>query len=249
MSQTRQRRLAVAISTLAISVAGAGTATAMQRQAAPPPPASAHPPVTRVAGRLGEPATSPGRSMHHRVARSSSATTHRTEVRHRVSRPRTGAPSRTARSTAVAASRARLPRKPQPTGPTGWPALDGAIARIPTYHAGEAIWLVSNRYGHWGTADWYHDTLYISPSVPTARVYDVAVHEWSHELSVLDYAGDVDTATAAMNAAFGGTGLVGAERAADCMARLQGAAWTHYTPCTDQHWRQEAARLLAGSRL
>ena len=135
------------------------------------------------------------------------------------------------------------------TGPTGWRALDDAIARIPTYHAGAAIWVVSNRYGHWGTADWYHDTLYVSPNVPTDRVYDVAVHEWSHELSVLDYAGDVDTATAAMNAAFGGSGLVGAERAADCMARLQGATWTHYTSCTDQHWRQEAARLLAGSRL
>jgi roadblock/LC7 domain-containing protein len=135
------------------------------------------------------------------------------------------------------------------TGPTGWTALDLAIARIPTYRPGAAIWLVSDKYGHWGTADWYHATLYISPAVPTARVYDVAVHEWSHELSVLDYDGDVDAATAAMNATFGGSGLVGAERAADCMAKLQGASYTHYTSCTDTDWRRAAARLLAGSRL
>lgn len=135
------------------------------------------------------------------------------------------------------------------TGPTGWAALDSAIARIPTYRAGSAIWLVSNRYGHWGTADWYHATLYIAPGVPTNHLYDVAVHEWSHELSVLDYDGDVDAAVSAMNSAFGGRGLVGPERAADCMARLQGASYTHYTPCLNHRWRQAAAMLLAGHRL
>jgi hypothetical protein len=135
------------------------------------------------------------------------------------------------------------------TGPTGWNALDLAIARIPSYRPGAAIWLVSDKYGYWGTADWYHATLYVSPGVPTSYVYDVAVHEWSHELSVLDYGGDVAAATEAMNAAFGGSGLVGAERAADCMAKLQGAGYTHYTSCTDQSWRRAAARLLAGGRL
>jgi hypothetical protein len=135
------------------------------------------------------------------------------------------------------------------TGPTGWRALDLAIARIPTYRPGSTIWLVSNKYGHWGTADWYHATLYISPRVPSSRVYDVAVHEWSHELSVLDYAGDVSAAVAAMNAAFGGTGLTGAERAADCMAKLQGATYTHYTTCNDAAWRRAAGKLLVGDRL
>jgi len=135
------------------------------------------------------------------------------------------------------------------TGPTGWAPLDAAIARIPSYRPGAAIWLVSNRFGHWGTADWYHATLYISPGVPVARLYDVAVHEWSHELSVLDYAGDVDAAVGAMNSVFGGSGLVGAERAADCMAKLQGASYTHYTSCLDAGWRRAAAQLLAGHRL
>jgi hypothetical protein len=127
--------------------------------------------------------------------------------------------------------------------------LDLAIARIPTYRPGAAIWLVSNRYGHWGTADWYHATLYIAPGVPTSRLYDVGVHEWSHELSVLDYAGDVAAAVSAMNATFGGSGLTGAERAADCMAKLQGAAYTHYTSCNNRSWRRAAGRLLAGRRL
>jgi len=135
------------------------------------------------------------------------------------------------------------------TSPTGWAPLDAAIARIPTYRPGAAIWLVSNRYGHWGTADWYHATLYIAPGVPVSRLYDVAVHEWSHELSVLAYAGDVDAAVSAMNAVFGGSGLVGAERAADCMAKLQGASYTHYTSCVNHDWRRAAARLLAGQRL
>jgi len=147
--------------------------------------------------------------------------------------------------------------KPRPatTPPTTKPAmtfqqaLDAAIARIPTYRPGAARWVVSRAYDFWGTADWYHDVLYVSPDVPMTKLYDVAVHEWSHELSVLDYAGDVAAATAAMNAWFGGSGLTGSERAADCMAVLQGAHWTHYTTCTNAAWRTGAARLIAGQRL
>ncbi|HMC72602.1 MAG TPA: hypothetical protein VKJ07_25840, partial [Mycobacteriales bacterium] len=122
------------------------------------------------------------------------------------------------------------------SGPTGWSALNAAISRIPTYRSGAARWVVSTKYDFWGTADWYHDVLYVDPSVPTDKLYDVAVHEWSHELSVLDYNGDVDAATRAMNAWFGGSDLTGAERAADCMAILQGATWTHYTTCTNTKW-------------
>jgi hypothetical protein len=135
------------------------------------------------------------------------------------------------------------------SGPTGWSALNAAIAKIPTYRPGAARWLVSTKYSQWGTADWYDDVLYVSPNVPTSYLYDVAVHEWSHELSVLDYAGDVNAATNAMNAWFGGSGLVGAERAADCMAILQGATWTHYTTCQNATWRAGAAKLVGGHRL
>jgi hypothetical protein len=176
---------------------------------------------------------------------------HRPLSRHRVSAPRPRIVQRPAAPRPT--HRAVRHASPSfPAGPTDWPALNAAIARIPTYVPGRSIWLVSDRYGHWGTADWYHDMLYISPRVPGNRLYDVVVHEWSHELSVLDYAGDVDAAVTAMNNAFGAagsTGLIGAERAADCMAILQGATWTHYTPCTSSSWRRLAARLLRGQRL
>ncbi|MDQ1704601.1 MAG: hypothetical protein QOF18_967 [Frankiaceae bacterium] len=133
--------------------------------------------------------------------------------------------------------------------PTGWAALNNAIARIPTYQSGAATWVVSSAYDYWGTADWYNDVLYVAPSVPVERLYDVAVHEWSHELSVLDYGGNVAKAKHAMNAFFGGSGLVGAERAADCMAILQGATWTHYTTCRSTKWRAGARRLVHGHKL
>jgi hypothetical protein len=123
------------------------------------------------------------------------------------------------------------------------------VARIPGYEQGAATWVVSDRYGSWGTADWYRGVIYISPRVPVERLYDVSVHEWSHLLSVRTYGGDVDAATAAMNGYFGGSGLVGAERAADCMALVMGAHWTHYTSCTDSGWRAGASRLMKGERL
>jgi hypothetical protein len=52
-----------------------------------------------------------------------------------------------------------------------------------------------------------------------------------------------------MNAWFGGSGLTGPERAADCMAILQGATWTHYTTCTNTHWQAGARLLVSGHRL
>jgi hypothetical protein len=128
-------------------------------------------------------------------------------------------------------------------------AFADAVARIPGYSPAAARWVVSDAYGSWGTADWYNAVVYISPRVPQARLYDVAVHEWSHLLSVRTYAGDVDKAVAAMNAYFGGTGLVGAERAADCMALQLGAHWTHYTTCTSPAWRAGAGRLVRGEQL
>jgi hypothetical protein len=133
--------------------------------------------------------------------------------------------------------------------PTGWSALNAAIARIPSYQPGTVRWVVSSKYDFWGTADWYNDVLYVDPSVPAARLYDVAVHEWSHELSVLDYGGHVAKAKRAMNRFFGGSGLTGPERAADCMSLEQGAQWTHYTTCRSIRWRHGARRLVNGHRL
>jgi hypothetical protein len=125
--------------------------------------------------------------------------------------------------------------------------LDAAVARIPGYTG--ATWVLTTSYGSWGTADWYHGRVYVSPLVPASRLYDVVAHEWSHLLSVKAYGGDVDAAMAAMDRWYGGTGLVGAERAADCMAKRLGATWTHYTACTDAHWQDGARILVAGRQL
>lgn len=124
-----------------------------------------------------------------------------------------------------------------------------AVARIPGYHTGDATWVISTAYGHWGMADMGHGIVYISPGVPADRMYDVVAHEWSHVLSVKPYLPDAMAGVRAMDAYFGGSGLVGAERAADCMARILGATWTHYTPCDDARWRDGARRILAGEQV
>jgi hypothetical protein len=133
--------------------------------------------------------------------------------------------------------------------PTSWSALNAVIADIPTYEPGATEWQVSARFDFWATADWYQNVIYVNPTVPVDRLYDVVVHEWSHLLSVQAYDGNVRRAKRAMNRWFGGHHLVGAERAADCMARLQGATWTYYTACHKRHWRHGAHRLLNGRRL
>jgi hypothetical protein len=135
-----------------------------------------------------------------------------------------------------------------PAGPTSWAALNAAIARIPGYHRGDARWVIKSS-AHWGTADWYRNTIYLSHSIPDSKVYDVVLHEWSHLLTVRAYAGDVDAAVAAAKSFFGGRGLMGAEYAADCMARVLGAHWTNYTSCSSADWRAGARRLVHGKRL
>jgi hypothetical protein len=124
-----------------------------------------------------------------------------------------------------------------------------AVARIPGYRNGDATWVISSAYGHWGMADLGRGIVYVSPRVPANRMYDVVAHEWSHVLSVKPYDSDAMGAVRAMNAYFGGSGLTGAERAADCMARILGATWTHYTPCTDARWRSGARTLLSRQRV
>ena len=136
---------------------------------------------------------------------------------------------------------------------TGWPALDAAVQRIPGYRdAAPTSWVVSDRYGHLGSTLLPAEQVHISPSVPLDRLDSVVRHEWSHVLQSRAYGGDPVAMTAALDAAFGGTGprgVDGVEDAADCMARQLGATWTHYTACTDPAWRAAAAVLLTGRRL
>jgi hypothetical protein len=224
-----------------LTVLGAGLVAAALHSGATHPPAALAtyrpPPVAPTIAPAGEVHTLSGNGRVSAVKKVPAA-------RHTAGAARVPAhPAARPRAAAVRRTTSR------PSGPTFQQSLDAAIARIPTYRPGAARWVVSRAYDFWGTADWYHDVLYVSPDVPVAKLYDVAVHEWSHELSVLDYGGDVAAAKVEMNSWFCGSDLTGAERAADCMAILQGAQWTHYTTCTNAQWRLGAARLIAGNRL
>lgn len=135
------------------------------------------------------------------------------------------------------------------SGPTGWGALDAAIGRIPGYWQGGIHWSVTSRYGHYGTTDLATADIYISPGVPTSLLDSVVRHEYAHVVSVRAYGGQWQTTVSALNRAFGGSGMTGAERAADCMARAIGATWTYHTSCSSSSWRSMAAQLLAGHRV
>lgn len=127
--------------------------------------------------------------------------------------------------------------------------LDRAVAALPNFHTGDAVFVLKPGLGSWGLTDMGAGVVYISPTVPADRMYSVVAHEWGHALSAKPYKPDVMAGVNAMNAWFGGSGLTGAERAADCIARLLGATWTNYTPCTDAHWRDGARKLLAHQQL
>lgn len=164
-------------------------------------------------------------------------------------RPATPPRSTTAHRPAATPPAATRPKPSGVTGPTGWPALNAAIARIPGYRPGGITWTVSSRYGHWGATDMATGWIYISPSVSPGLLDSVVRHEYAHIVTVRAYAGDWRTAKQAANLTFGGTGRTGVERAADCMARALGASFTQYTSCGRADWQAAAGRLLAGRRL
>ncbi len=111
----------------------------------------------------------------------------------------------------------------------------------PGYWQGGIHWSVTSRYGHYGTTDLATADIYISPGVPTSLLDSVVRHEYAHVVSVRAYGGQWQTTVSALNRAFGGSGMTGAERAADCMARAIGATWTYHTSCSSSAWRAMAA--------
>ncbi|WP_378227007.1 hypothetical protein [Angustibacter luteus] len=138
----------------------------------------------------------------------------------------------------------------RPSGGGGSSSLQQAISRIPGYAAHRpANWISTGRYGHYGATDLASNNVYINPGVPSSVLDAVVRHEWSHILSVRAYGGSYPAMMSATNRVFGGSGMTGAERAADCMAIQLGASWTHYTSCSNSHWRAAATRLLSGRRL
>jgi hypothetical protein len=222
--------LAVQVST---AVAGAAIAATAPATASAAP--AARPKVTMTVTNVRPVAQALKVPSAHPVRKAAPAKPHHT----------TRVPARP-RVTSASASRPRPQVRPALTMQQ---RLAQAIARIPGYRTATVAWQLQANDGHWGTADWYHNVIWISPRVPANRLYDVVIHEWSHVKSVQDYGGNVDVAVGEMNRYFGGSGLTGAERAADCMARVAGAHWTHYTPCDNESWRAGASRLLAGGKL
>ena len=200
-------------------VAASAPAVAM----APPAPVRVKPVVTH----KPTPKPTPKPVVHHVAPKPSPTATHRTT---------SPSPSPTATRTSSTSSLTPEQR------------MMRAVAQIPGYRSGDALWVMRHQ-SSWGLALMGGGTVYISTTVPADKMYDVVSHEWSHLLSVRAYSNDVNAATSAMNDWFGGTGLTGSERAADCMAKLLGAHWTNYTPCTNTRWIAGAKRLVAGQRL
>ena len=127
-------------------------------------------------------------------------------------------------------------------------SLGQAVSRIPGYGAHRRTrWVLTGKYGHWGATDLASGTVYISPSVPASRLDAVVRHEWAHVLQIRVY-GSASATISGLNAYFGGSGMTGVERAADCMALQLGATWTNYTSCSSASWQRGAAHLLAGRR-
>lgn len=213
---------------------------------APAPPVSTAAPEVPAAG----PAPAGGQSQPRTTSAPRSAPTTRARP---PSRPTAIKPSPTPRAAPAPRPKPKpkpAPRPPSATaGPTGWGALNGAISRIPDYRSSGITWTVTSRYGHYGTTDLATSDIYISPNVPVSLLDSVVRHEYAHVVTVRVYEGQWRVAKSALNAAFGGSGMTGAERAADCMARLMGASWTNYTSCSSSSWRRNAELLLAGRRI
>lgn len=124
------------------------------------------------------------------------------------------------------------------------------VARIPMYRPGLVKWVVWPGLRSYGLTERYTGTVYLSPRIPRRLLYSVVVHEWGHVISTYGYGRDLRAADDAVLRWFGGgSPTVAIERAADCVARLLGARWTHYTSCANERWRLGARYLFVGWKL
>lgn len=226
---TRVRSLVLSLATTSAALAGVVLSTAAQAAPSSGVPAAATvrtqqvvAPVPVAVRPVPKPVASP---------RATSRPAHKPRPTPRVVRP--------------SATPAPVAPKTQQRALTRTQLLQRAVAQLPGFHPGDATFVLQRGLGSWGLTELHGTTVLISTSVPAKRLYDVVAHEWSHVLSVQAYDGDVNAALAGMNAYFGGSGLTGAERAADCMARELGATWTNYTSCSNPRWRAGARTLLA----
>jgi hypothetical protein len=124
------------------------------------------------------------------------------------------------------------------------------VARIPLYRPGIARWEIVPDLAVYGVTRLRTRTVYLSPRIPRKLLYSVVAHEWGHVISTYAYGGDLRVSQLAFKDWFGGGSMgTATERAADCIAVLLGATWTHYTACHDEHWRLGALYLANGMQL
>lgn len=159
--------------------------------------------------------------------------------------PRTNDPSPTdtASATVALGGHAPTPRY------TKWAALNDAIVKIPHLNPALVTWKIENK-GAWAATDLNTGTVYVSPTAPVSKLYSIVAHEYGHVLQGVAY-GDYSAAVRALAGWYGtaATNPLALERAADCMALLDGVTWTRYTTCRNTHWRDGARYLLNGHRL
>jgi hypothetical protein len=245
--QDRPRRVSAASARPDLGPTATPTAAQPKAGQAASPTATATPRPTKAAATTSAPKPTP---LAAATPSAATTTPPKTAPRKATAAPAPKVPSRAAAKAPAAkapAPKAPAPRKPvTASGPTDWAALNAAIARIPGYRQGTIQWSVTSRYGHYGTTDLATSHIYIAPYVDTSLLDSVARHEYAHVLSVRAYGGDWRAAKSAMNTAFGGSGMTGAERAADCMAKAMGATWLHHTSCSSTSWQELASRLLSG---
>lgn len=121
------------------------------------------------------------------------------------------------------------------------------VTRIPFYRPELVHWVVRPGLANYGVTNLVTHTVYLSPRIPRRLIYSVVAHEWGHVISTRAYAGDLGAAGQAYLEWFGGASItVAFERAADCVAVILGARWTHYTSCQDSRWRDGARYLAVG---
>ena len=165
-----------------------------------------------------------------------------------VSRPRVVV--RRPAAKAVAPRPHRVVRAHHAAAPTFEQQVRREVARLPFYRPGIARWVVAPGLSNYGLTNMETRTVYLSPRIPRRLLYSVVAHEWGHVISTRGYGGDLVAADAAMLRWFGGGSMSRAvELAADCIARVLGARWTHYTACNDSHSRYGARYLMVGWKL
>ena len=172
-------------------------------------------------------------------------------------RPRaTGVPPQVTH-TAIAITRPRPAPRPKPkavarsrhAAPVSFELeVRRQVARIPLYQPGLARWVVKPGLRNYGLTNRQTSTVYLSPRIPRRLLYSVIVHEWGHVISTHAY-GSIRASNEAFMRWFGGSAAIANERAADCIARLLGARWTHYTACANDHWHLGARYLAVGWQL